>query len=72
MCHPDGWLGGFWCGEGAGNVEVVQKTLDSAHLAGIKKCNPNGNTVFVAEEGFTNEFIAGVMKDVFEHCAEND
>ena len=51
---------------------VIQKTLNIAHMAGINKFNPNGNTVFFAVDGFNNEFIAGVMKDVLEYCAEND
>ena len=62
----------FCVGEGADEGEVLQKTLNIAHLLGVNKFNPNDNTVFFTEEGFTNEFIAGVMLEVLEYCAEND
>ena len=70
--NPDVCYVTFCVGEGAGDGEVIQKTLNIAHMAGINKFNPNGNTVFFAVDGFNNEFIAGVMKDVLEYCAEND
>jgi len=62
----------FCVGEGAGDGEVLQKTLNIAHRDGINKFIPNRNSVFFSVDGFSDEFISGVMKDVLEYCAEND
>ena len=62
----------FCVGEGAGDGEVLQKTLNIAHLEGTNQFNPNGNSVYYSEEGFTTEFINNVMQEVLEYCAEND
>jgi hypothetical protein len=70
--NPDVCYVTFCVGEGAGDGEVIQKTLNIAHMAGINKFNPNGNTVFFAVDGFTTEFMNDVMLEVLEYCADND
>ena len=70
--NPDVCYVTFCVGEGADEGEVLQKTLNIAHLSGVNKFNPNNNSVFYSVDGFGTEFIAGVMQDVLEYCAEND
>jgi hypothetical protein len=70
--NPDVCYVTFCVGEGAGDGKVMQKTLNIAHLSGVNQFNPNGNSVYYSVDGFTNEFIENVMKEVLEYCAKND
>lgn len=62
----------FCTGEGAGENEVLQKTLNIAHLDGFNQFNPNKNSAFFSVKGFTTEEVSDIMKTVLEYCIEND
>jgi len=63
----------FCVGEGAGDGEVMQKSMNIAcPFKNANQFNPNGNSVYYSVEGFTDEFVENVMKEVLEYCAKND
>jgi hypothetical protein len=70
--NPDVCYVTFCVGEGAGDGEVLRKTLNIAHLEGTNQFNPNNNSVYYSEDGFSEKFIRNVMQKVLEYCAEKN
>jgi hypothetical protein len=68
--NPDVCYVTFCVGEGAAKGEVIEKTLNIKHYKqGWNVFVPRGNSGYLSPQGFTDEFIHAVMKEVLEYCA---
>ena len=59
----------FAVGEGAQEGEVIHKTLSPAHEK-FDVFVPNGNSCFLRKNGFTEDEMLCIMREVLNHCLE--
>jgi DNA adenine methylase len=60
----------FCSGDGSRKGEVVEKTLNVAHPKGFDVYNPNGNSCYLSENGFSQDRILRIMETVFNEILE--
>jgi hypothetical protein len=54
----------FATGKGSADDCIIPRTLSVAHRDGFNKIVPNKNSCFLSPDGFTNEEIYSIMKEV--------
>ena len=59
----------FATGPGASLRGNIHSCLAVAHLEGVNKINPKGNSLFLQPEGFTKDEIVAIMVEVISRCA---
>jgi hypothetical protein len=69
LINPDVCYVTFCSGEGARPDHVLEKTLNVAHLDGFNKFVENKNSCYLSEDGYNNEEVEKIMREVLEYVS---